>query len=425
MAAKKISTLPAKTIVNAKINGVNYNLAILHQGKPSSIYDDSCAGTWLMPINCFAMYTYGDTGLYADSEINIALNNSFIGSLENGLRNVIKTVKIPYSPNQSSIDTGSLGLETRMFLLSATEAGLSGNFNVEGAKLDYFTSNEDRVASYNGEFRVLSLRTPSKNTSDNIIAINTDGTWVEKPATEQFGIRPAFIIYDSCLVDDNNTIIPDISPIIISTMASNGGDLGRKADSFAFTYTVTTTRPDLTLAVEEILSGTDVSKTKETVASPVSGQQRTFSVVVDNAEDFRNLMNGSKTLTIRAYYSDYTEASVNSEAEFIVTFEKYVNEATITLKSPLTHSTGTITKGIITIEGDIPDDATFQVQATNNANDTSPVWQDVTSYVRTRTDFQFTNTTVANGSAFNFKIMVKRGASDATGYIAAVVGAFE
>lgn len=425
MATRKISTLSAGTIVKSKINGTYYDIAILHQGKPSADYDDSCNGTWVMPIDCLAMYTFGTTGNYAESEINIALNNSFIGSIENGLRNVIKTVKLPYSPNQSSVNTGANGIETRIFLPSAAEVGLSGNFNVEGAQLSYFTDNSKRIGSYNGVNRVLALRTPSKNDSSKIIAIDTDGNWVEKPATEEFGIRPVFVIYDTCLVDDDNVIKPDISPVITSTMASDGGNLGRKADSFAFTYTVTTSRPDLTLAIEEELSGTDVSKTKQIISNPISGQQRTFSVVVDDADDFRSLMNGSKTITIRAYYSDYNEASVNSEAEFNVTFEKFVNEATITLSSPLTHSSGTITKGIITIEGNIPDDATFQVKATNNANDTSPTWQDVTNYVRTRTDFEFTNTTVANGSAFNFQIHVKRGASEETGYIAAVVGAFE
>lgn len=424
--AMKIGDMATKSVVRIKINGSPYDFKILYQGKPTSgNYDDSCDGTWLIMDTPYGLMPYGTSQIFSNTELFDTLNSGFYNSIEAGARNVIKRARIPYSSSPTEVKSGADGLQCHVFLLSALEAGYTdGNFNAEGTNLGYFTTNSERVASYNGEPVVWGLRTLDKTSTQNVIAVNTDGSQVSKPITEQVGLRPVFIVYSSCYVDDDFNLVPDIAPVITSSVGESGTNLGKRNESFAFTYTVTTSRPDLTLAIDEILSGTDVSKTREVVASPQSGVQRTFSVVVDDPDDFYKLMNGEKTLTVRAYYSDYNVAGVNSEAEFFVTFEKYVNEATITLKTPLSVE-GSITKGIITLEGNIPDDATLQVQATNNAKDSSPVWIDVTNYVQTNSEFTFSNSTAANGPAFNFKVYVKRGASDESGYIAAIVGAFE
>ena len=424
--AMKIGDMATQSVVRIKINGNPYNFRILYQGKPASgNYDDSCNGTWLMADSSYGDMVFGNSQLFGTSSVLEMLNGSFYNSIEAGARNVIKNIKIPYSSSVTEVKDGADGLQCHIFLLSPLEIGFTdGNFNAEGASLNYFTNADSRVCTYNGEHVVWATRSPDKSNSQNIIAVNTDGSQVSKSCLDALAIRPVFIVYSSCYVDDDFNLVPDIAPVITSSIGESGTDLGRRNESFAFTYTVTTSRPDLTLAIDEILSGTDVSKTREVVASPQSGVQRTFSVVVDDPDDFYKLMNGEKTLTVRAYYSDYNVAGVNSEAEFFVTFEKYVNEATITLKTPLSVE-GSITKGIITLEGSIPDDATLQVQATNNAKDSSPVWIDVTNYVQTNSEFTFSNSTAANGPAFNFKVYVKRGASDESGYIAAVVGAFE
>lgn len=86
---------------------------------------------------------------------------------------------------------------------------------------------------------------------------------------------------------------------------------------------------------------------------------------------------------------------------------------------------GDITVAILTVTGDIPADADYTVEVTNNANDSSPVWQDVTTEVKNGTNIVFENHENTNGAAFNFRITVDRGASNTGGYITGVSGAFQ
>lgn len=61
---------------------------------------------------------------------------------------------------------------------------------------------------------------------------------------------------------------------------------------------------------------------------------------------------------------------------------------------------------------------------TNNGKDSNPVWQDATTQVLNNKNIIFTNKENINGAAFNFKISIKRGASDKGGYITSINGAF-
>lgn len=423
MANTMIKNASIGTVVKAKIGGAVYEFIIVQQGTPSSgNYDSSCNGTWLMLKNCVNKTKYSSTSqLYADSAAKIFLEDSVYWQIENGLRGVIKTVKIPYSYSQDGVYSGSNGLEVKIFLPSATELGFStsSNYNQEGGALSYFSSNENRISKYNGVETTYATRTPDRVSNARIVGVYTDGTSVMGDYENDYGIRPMIIIYNTCLLDDDNNIIPDFAPTITSNFATNGEDIGTKTDYFTFTYTVTTARSDLTLTVDEIISGKNITKTKQTIY-PSSGYQRTFSLMVDNHEDFYKLLNGEIKLTIKAYYSDYNNAAVNSVTEYYITFTKDVKGAVITLKSPLTVS-GTITKGIITLAGDVPDDG-LTVQATRNGTSYSPSWQDVTYYVKNNTEFNFTST---SGSAFNFKITLSRDSTNEPRYISAIVGAFE
>lgn len=96
----------------------------------------------------------------------------------------------------------------------------------------------------------------------------------------------------------------------------------------------------------------------------------------------------------------------------------------MTLTTPLAVD-GDITVAVLQVTGSIPDDATFKVEVTNNANDPSPVWQDATEEVQKGVNIVFSNKTAANGAAFNFRISVARGASGTGGYIEAISGAFQ
>ena len=420
MANVKITDKPVGSIITSRIDGRNYSFIIVHHGKPSSVYDDSCDGTWVVINDCYTLAQYGESPYYKDSFVNTGINNDIIKIFENGLKGVVKPVKIPYTDSSGTVMSGSDGLATNLFLLSATEVGLSGSdFKEEGATLDYFKDKQSstRIANYNSSPQAWALRTPVSPIDSNIVSINTQGDKENIAADSNTGIRFAFVVYSSCMVDDDDKLVPYIAPIITSTTAVSGSNLGVKNSTFNLNYTVTTQRPDLTLEITETISGKNVIKTKKVISSGItSGSQRTFSLIVNDSDEFFKLMNGEKTLTVQAKYSDYNNSAVESVSEYYVTFDKEVKTVTLTLKNPMTVS-GNITQGYLKIEGNIPDDASYTVQVTNN----NSTWKNVTTNVKQGSAFTFST----SGKSFNFKVQCTRGSSDASGYISGIAGAFE
>ena len=202
------------------------------------------------------------------------------------------------------------------------------------------------------------------------------------------------------------TVINNSVPTI-----SAASSLGAKSAPFAWAYTVSDADGDK-LTVTEQLDGT-ATKTRRNVAS---GTALTFEQT-NTAAGFLCLLNGAHTLQVTV-----SDGSLSTSKT--ATFTKAVYKATITLAKPLTVSTP-ITAAALSVTGSIPPDAAYKVEATNNALDSSPVWQDVTAEVKTGKNILFSNTTAAKGAAFNFRISVARGSSGTGGYIEAVSGAFQ
>ena len=203
---------------------------------------------------------------------------------------------------------------------------------------------------------------------------------------------------------DNNT-----TPTITTSSAAN---LGTKSSGFTISYSVDDKDAGDTLTVTEKLDG----KTTATRTGVASGTALTFGQG-STAENFQRILNGSHTIQITA--NDGKESTSLS-----ATFTKSVTSATVTLTTPLAVD-GDITVAVLQVTGSIPDDATFKAEVTNNANDQSPVWQDATVEVKKGVNIVFTNSTAANGAAFNFRVSVSRGASGTGGYIEAISGAFQ
>ena len=203
------------------------------------------------------------------------------------------------------------------------------------------------------------------------------------------------------------TVRYNVAPAINASSTS----LGEKNAPFSFAYTVTDADGD-TLTVTEKLDG----KTTATRTGLASGTALTFEQA-STADGFLRILNGSHTIKITA--NDGKEStSLNA------TFTKSVTSASVTLTTPLAVD-GDITVAILQVSGSIPNDAAFKTEATNNALDDSPVWQDVTAEVRKGTNIVFENQTASAGAAFNFRISVERGASGEGGYIDSVSGAFQ
>ena len=423
MANVLLSTKAVGSTVKLKVDGALKEFLVVHQGKPSSIYDDSCNGTWLLMKDCYVSRAWHSSNVnkYESSDINTYLNNTFLKLLDSNIQDAIKQVKIPYRQNGGSGGTdrnGANGLSTKIFLLSGYEVGFTTSdnsyFPVDGAKLDYFTAssggNSKRIAYLNGSAARWWLRSPHTNNTYYVWLVNSSGVYSYNDASNSYGIRPALVLPSTLLVSDDGTVSTNTPPTITSTSGASGVNLGSKTAAFSFKYTPNDADGDK-LTVTEKLDGV-VKKTRTNVTS---GTQLTFECA-STAAEFQKILNGTHTITIEA-------SDGKASATFTATFTKAVHKATITLKTPLAVS-GDITAAVMSVVGQIPAGAVYKVEATNNAKDTSPVWQDVTAEVKSGANIVFTNKTAANGAAFNFRITVERGTS-AGGYISGVSGAFQ
>ncbi len=411
MANVKLGTKAVGSIVKIKVNGAAKDFIIVHQGLPSSAYDASCNGVWVVMKDIYTTMKWdGSNNDYLNSDMTAYLNGTFISLIDADIRNAIKQVKIPYTNySDNNVMSGSNGLSCKVFLLSGTEVGFSGvsYMNTEGAKLSYFDSASKRVA-YNGSSAAIWwLRSPLTYNSDIVWYVNTDGSNYDYWYYNSYGVRPAFVLPSTLVVSDDGTVSVNTAP----TVSTDGAALGRKNAAFAWKYTVRDADGD-TLTVTEKLDG----KTAKTRTGVASGTALTFEQTA-SAAGFQKILNGNHTITVEV--SDGKE-TVSTSA----TFTKAVHAASVTLAEPLAVE-GDITVAVLQVTGSIPDDAKFKAEVTNNALDSSPVWQDATTEVKKGVNIVFENKTATNGAAFNFRVSVERGESGTGGYIEAVSGAFQ
>ncbi len=408
MGRAKLGEVPVGSTVKIAVNSTDYTWLVVHQGLPSSKYDESCNGVWLLMLGSYKNMSFSSAyNRYAESRIRSYLDGTFYNLIDATIRSAIKTVKIPYtyytSDGASSgyVHSGSKGLSTKVFILSVSELGCSASdANAEGTRLAYFQQNG--VSSWSGCW----TRSSYYDRTDYIYSVTSRGvteTWYGN----NHGVSPCIILPADLAVDADGKVSVNTAPEINTESTV----LGEQSAPFACSYTVSDADGD-SLTVTEMLDG----KTTTTHTGITSGTTLTFEQA-STEENFRRILNGSHTIQITADDGvDRTDAKV--------TFTKNVTSASITLENPLAVE-GDITVAVLQVSGDIPDDAAFKVEATNNANDSSPVWQDVSDEVKKGTNFVFENKTAANGAAFNFRISVARGASGAGGYIEAISGAFQ
>lgn len=420
MANVKLGTKAVGSIVKIKVNGASKDFIVVQQGNPNtSTYDSSCAGTWLLMKDIYTTSTFGNNNSYKDSSIHTYLNGTFYNLIDSDIRAAIKQVKIPYlngtGGGDGSLATGANGLSTKVFLLSGYEVGWTTsddiNFPKDGIRLAYFGSgsggNSKRVAYNGSSAAVWWLRSPDAHNDYNVWGVVTDGSGFNYWCNYSYGVRPAFILPSTLVVSDDGTVSVNTAP----TVSTDGAALGWKNAAFAWKYTVRDADGD-TLTVTEKLDG-KIAKIRTGVAS---GTALTFEQTA-SAAGFQKILNGNHTITVEV--SDGKE-TVSTSA----TFTKAVHAASVTLAEPLAVE-GDITVAVLQVTGSIPDDAKFKAEVTNNALDSSPVWQDATTEVKKGVNIVFENKTATNGAAFNFRVSVERGESGTGGYIEAVSGAFQ
>ena len=227
MAYVTLSSKAIGSTIKLKVNGSAKDFIVVHQGKPSSVYDDSCSGTWLLMQDIYENRAWhsSNTNDYANSTIHSYLNSTFLNLFESNIKNAIKQVKLPYrkgSGTSTTVTSGSNGLSAKIFLLSATET--SFNFSSympsgEGAELAYFkgcadnSSDSKRVAYLNGSATDWWLRSPHcYDYSNYALCVSSDGDWGIDYCSYSFGIRPALILPSTLLVSDDGTVSTNTAP---------------------------------------------------------------------------------------------------------------------------------------------------------------------------------------------------------------------
>ena len=80
MAYVTLSSKAIGSTIKLKVNGSARNFIVVHQGKPSSVYDDSCNGTWLLMQDIYENRAWhsSNTNDYANSTIHSYLNSTFL-----------------------------------------------------------------------------------------------------------------------------------------------------------------------------------------------------------------------------------------------------------------------------------------------------------------------------------------------------------
>lgn len=236
----KLGSMSVGSTVKLKLGGTARDFLVVHQGLPSSMYDSSCNGTWLLLKDIYTTRTWDSSNNdYKNSDIHSYLNGTFLNLFDNDIKNAIKQVKIPYqngTGSGGSVASGANGLSCKIFLLSGYEVGFSTSdssyFPRDGAKLSYFSSgtgsaaNNKRIANYNGSATFWWLRSPYTHVTSYVWDVNSSGLYNDWDFDHTCGVRPALVLDSSLSVSDDGSVQtnqPPTTPTSISVPENVSG----------------------------------------------------------------------------------------------------------------------------------------------------------------------------------------------------------
>lgn len=229
----KLGSMSVGSTVKLKLGGTARDFLVVHQGLPSSMYDSSCNGTWLLLKDIYTTRTWdGSNNDYKNSDIHSYLNGTFLNLFDNDIKNAIKQVKIPYqngTGSGGSVASGANGLSCKIFLLSGYEVGFSTSdssyFPRDGAKLSYFSSgtgsaaNNKRIANYNGSATDWWLRSPYTHYTHYVWNVYSNGDCRRWNYNGAYGVRPALVLDSSLSVSDDGSVQTNQPPTTPSSIS--------------------------------------------------------------------------------------------------------------------------------------------------------------------------------------------------------------
>ena len=211
-----IGNVAVGDIIQLRENLVPVDYIVVHQGLPSSMYDASCDGAWLLRKDIAEKREWNDTNVndYKNSTINSYLNSTYLNRFDPDVQGAIKQVKIPYRKGSGygkTVTSGASGLSAKIFLLSSTEVSFNHDYmpTNEGAELSYFAGCADngadnkRIAYLNSSATNWWLRSPychSSGGSARALAVDYNGGWGNGTCSYPLGIRPALVLPSDFLI---------------------------------------------------------------------------------------------------------------------------------------------------------------------------------------------------------------------------------
>lgn len=260
MATTKLSEKAIGSIVKIKENGVLVDYEIINQGLPNlqnfsyslynnkktvttATYDASCDGTWVMRYqrSSTCTHTFRASGSYLGNPAYSYINNTFWPSIDSDYKEIVKTVKIPYTTGENQIHMGADGLECNAFVLSAVECGYmsfgnysneKSDFSMDGAYLDWVSNNVPRAESsadmaarlghdpssekWLNAYMLRSINYGSRTAN---MRVGLDGDVSYSASVRTIGIRPVMILDSDTLVDDSGNIVFNSAPTKPSTIS--------------------------------------------------------------------------------------------------------------------------------------------------------------------------------------------------------------
>ena len=229
----QLGSMSVGSTVKLNLGGSPRDFLVVHQGLPSSMYDSSCNGTWLLLKDIYTTRAWDSSNNdYKNSDIHSYLNGTFLNLFDNDIKNAIKQVKIPYqngTGSGGSVASGANGLSCKIFLLSGYELGWTTSDNSyfprDGAKLSYFSSgtsssaNNKRIANYNGSATYWWLRSPSTIGTSYVWHVYSDGDCNYWSYYNTFGVRPALVLDSSLSVSDDGSVQTNQPPTTPSSIS--------------------------------------------------------------------------------------------------------------------------------------------------------------------------------------------------------------
>ena len=260
--AQTLGSVAVGSIVKLNESGSPVEYLVVQQGKPGSMYDDSCDGTWLMRRYGDSDYNQKwnareDLNTYADSSVNVWLNSTMLSMYDDVIQDNVIEAKIPYcvGGGSATIKSGADGLPCKVFLPSGRELGntIADDNPQDGMLLDYFNNGTGLTARQLRNIGVsYHTRSPDPSRTGHMWQVNGDGNFVTTSVDEIDFPRPTLILPKYLWLDDTGNIsnhlhisaltVPSIvmqgQGIPISWSQADGADgyiLERKADSGAWT----------------------------------------------------------------------------------------------------------------------------------------------------------------------------------------------